>query len=191
MRHDMDKTPFSLLERLRAPDDAEAWNRFAALAVPFLFDSARRWGLQDADAADVVQDVFAVLAQKLPKFHYDPAHSFRSWLRTILLNKCRDRRRRLTCAVVRPAGIGLPEVAAPDPGDVFADGEYHRALAGRALHLMQAEFAETTWRACWEQVVNGRSAGEVARELKITVNVAYLARSRVLARLREELAGML
>ena len=187
----MDKTPFTLLERLRTSDDAGAWTRFVALAAPFLFDSARRWGLQDADAADVVQDVFAVLAQKLPTFRYDPAQSFRAWLRTILLNKCRDRRRRLACEVVRPTGSGLPEIAAPDPVDVFADGEYHRALAVRALHLMQAEFAETTWRACWEQVVNDRSAAEVARELKITVNMAYLARSRVLARLREELAGLL
>src|SRR2546423_1119224 len=67
----MDKTPFSLLERLRRPDDADAWPRFVALAVPFLFDVARRWGLQDADAADVVRDVFAVLAQKLPAFRHD------------------------------------------------------------------------------------------------------------------------
>jgi RNA polymerase sigma-70 factor (ECF subfamily) len=187
----MDKTPFTLLERLRKPDDAEAWARFVALAAPFLFDAARRWGLQDADAADVVQDVFAVLAQKLPAFRYDPAHSFRSWLRTVLLNKCRDRRRRLTSGVVRPPGPRLPEIAAPDPVDVFADDEYYRALAVRALHLMQAEFADTTWRACWEQVVNDRSAVDVARELKITVNMAYLARSRVLARLRKELAGLL
>ncbi len=187
----MDQTPVSLLERLRRPDDPDAWPRFVALAAPFLFDVARRWGLQDADAADVVQDVFAVLAQKLPAFRYDPAHSFRSWLRTVLLNKCRDRRRRLAAAAVEPPGRPLPEVAVPDPADAFADEEYRRALAVRALRLMRAEFAEATWRACWEQVVHDRPAAEVARELGITVNMAYLARSRVLARLRQELAGLL
>jgi RNA polymerase sigma-70 factor (ECF subfamily) len=187
----MDTTPFSLLERLRLPGDEDAWRRFVALVAPFLFDVARRWGLQDADADDVVQDVFAVLAHKLPEFRYDPGRSFRSWLRTVLLNKCRDRRRRLAAAVVEPAGRPVPAVAVPDPADAFAEEEYHRAVAVRALRLMQAEFAEATWRACWEQLVNGRPAAAVARELGMTVNMAYLARSRVLARLRQELAGLL
>jgi RNA polymerase sigma-70 factor, ECF subfamily len=187
----MDQTPVSLLERLRRPDDQDAWRRFVGLATPFLFDVARRWGLQDADAADLVQDVFAVLAQQMPAFRYDPAHSFRSWLRTVLVNKCRDRWRRLAAAAVEPPGRPLPDVAVPDPAEVFADAEYRRALAGRALRLMQAEFPDVTWRACWEQVVNDRPAAEVARALGITVNMAYLARSRVLARLRQELAGLL
>jgi RNA polymerase sigma-70 factor (ECF subfamily) len=180
-----------LLERLRRPQNADAWRRFVALATPFLFDVARRYGLQEADAADVLQDIFAVLARKLPTFQYQPAQSFRSWLRTVLLNRCRDRGRRLAAAVVLPAGRTVPEVATPDPADLFADEEYCRALAVRALDLMRAEFAETTWRACWEQIVNDRPAAEVARELGITCNMAYLARSRVLARLRRELTGLL
>jgi RNA polymerase sigma-70 factor (ECF subfamily) len=184
----MDQTPVSLLERLRRPD---AWRRFVALATPFLFDAARRRGLQDADAADVVQDVFAVLARELPAFRYDPARSFRSWLRTVLLNKCRDRRRRLAASAVEPAGRPPPEAEVPDPAEDFADAEFCRAVAVRALRLMRAEFGEVTWRACWEQVVHDRPAAEVARELGVTVNVAYLARSRVLARLRQELAGLL
>jgi RNA polymerase sigma-70 factor (ECF subfamily) len=187
----MDATPVSLFERLRKSNDADAWARFVALAAPFLFDVARRFGLQDADAADVVQDVFTVLAKELPTFRYEPARSFRSWLRTVLLNRCRDRRRRLAAAVVAPpVGGPLPEVAVGDPAELFADEEYRRALAVRALRLMQAEFPEPTWRACWEQVVNERPAAEVACELGITRNMAYLARSRVLARLRRELSGL-
>ncbi len=187
----MDQTPVSLLERLRRPDDSDAWRRLVALATPFLFDAARRFGLQEADAADVVQDVFAALARKLPAFRYDPSRSFRSWLRTVLLNRCRDQRRRKAAAVVVATGPTRPEAAVADPAELFADEEYRRALALRALDLMRAEFPETTWRACWEQVVNDRPAAEVARELGITRNMAYLARSRVLARLRQELAGLL
>jgi RNA polymerase sigma-70 factor (ECF subfamily) len=82
------------------------------LATPFLFDVARRWGLQDADAADLVQDGFAVLAQQLPAFRYDPAHSFRSWPRTVLLNKYRDRRRRLAASAVEPPGTAAVDSAA-------------------------------------------------------------------------------
>ena len=132
-----------------------------------------------------------MLAQKLPMFRYDPGLSFRSWLRTVLLNRCRDHRRRLATAPAAPAHGTLPEVAVPDPAEkIFADDQYRRALALRALRLMQAEFPEKTWRACWEQVVGDRSAADVARALGITPNMAYLARSRVLARLRQELAGL-
>ena len=187
----MDHTPVSLLERLRQTEDRDAWPRFVALAAPFLFEVARRYGLQEADAADAVQDVFAVLAQKLPAFRYEPAHSFRAWLRTVLLNRCRDLRRRQAAAPLAPGGGTLPDVAVADPVELFADDEYRCAVAVRALRLMQAEFPEPTWRACWEQVVNDRPAAEVAAELGITRNMAYLARSRVLARLRQELAGLL
>jgi RNA polymerase sigma-70 factor (ECF subfamily) len=187
----MNSTPASLLERLRRPEDGDAWRRFVALATPFLFDVARRYGLQEADAADVVQDVFVVLARKLPTFQSEPARRFRAWLRTVLLNRWRNQRRRVTAALVVPAGQTLPEVTVPDPADLFADDEYCRALALRALDLMRTEFADSTWRACWEQVVNDRPAAEVAQELGITRNMAYLARSRVLAQLRGELAGLL
>jgi RNA polymerase sigma-70 factor, ECF subfamily len=187
----MDTTPVSLLERLRRPEDQDAWSRLVALATPFLFDAARRFGLQDADAADVLQDMFSLLTRKLPTFRYDPERSFRSWLRTVLLNLCRDRRRRQASAVATPADGPLPDVAVPDPIELFADEEYRKALAVRALRLMQTEFPEVTWRACWEQVVNDRPAADVARELGITLNMAYLARSRVLARLRLEIAGLM
>jgi RNA polymerase sigma-70 factor, ECF subfamily len=187
----MDVTPVSLLERLRRPNDSDAWARLVAMVAPFLFEVARRHGLQDADAADVVQDVFGVLAEKLPSFRYDPKHSFRSWLRTVALNRCRDRRRRMAAAVVAiPTGLPLPEVAVSDPAEAFADEEFRRVIAMRALQLIQAEFSQATWTACWQQVVNDRPAAEVARELGITLNMAYLARSRVLARLRRELAGL-
>ncbi len=185
----MHTTPVSLLERLRQPDASAAWVRFVELATPFLFDVARRNGLQEADAADVVQDVFVMLSQKLPDFRYEPARSFRSWLRTVLTNRCRDRRRRHATALAMPADRLRP-VATSDPAECFADDEYRRALVLRAMRLMRAEFAEATWRACWEQVVNDRAAADVARELGMTPNMAYLARSRVLARLRQELAGL-
>src|ERR1700730_18807813 len=82
----MDRTPASLLEQVRNPADQEAWKRFVRLYTPLLFHWAHRIHLQDQDAADLVQDVFTVLFQKLPEFRYDPARSFRAWLRTVHLN---------------------------------------------------------------------------------------------------------
>src|SRR5262245_666931 len=87
-------TPASLLERLKQPADQNAWARFVELYTPLLYYWARRAGLQEADAADLVQEVLGLLFQKLPEFAYDPGRSFRNWLRTVTLNKLRERRRR-------------------------------------------------------------------------------------------------
>jgi RNA polymerase sigma-70 factor (ECF subfamily) len=185
----MDTTSASLLQRLRRPDAREDWDRFVRLYSPIAYEWACRLGLQESDAADLVQEVFAVLVQKLPEFSYDPARSFRGWLRTLLVNKWRERCRGR--AAPRPLGDALPDPAAPDPVDALAEAEFQKHLAVRALQLMQAEFRPATWKACWEHVVCGRPAQEVAAELGITVNAVYLATSRVLRRLRQELEGLL
>lgn len=74
--------------------------------------------------------------------------------------------------------------------EAFWEGEYRKELTQRALELIQADFASTTWNACWEFVAKGRPAREVAAELGITENAVYLARCRVLRRLRDELSGL-
>jgi RNA polymerase sigma-70 factor (ECF subfamily) len=183
-------TSASLLERLRQPQAEDAWERLVELYTPLLYYWARRLGLQAEDAGDLVQDVFAVLVQKLPEFTYDPKQSFRGWLRTIAHNKWRDRRRRNQHAPVLGNQQALAEVA-DDAADPFWEAEYREQLVGQALALMQAEFQPDTWKACWETTVNGRPAAEVAAELGMSVDAVYAAKSRVLRRLREQLNGLL
>ena len=88
----MDSTPVSLLERLRQPSDTLAWDRFVRLYTPLLYHWLRRTGLQEADAADLVQDVLTVLVTKLPEFVYDRGKRFHGWLRTLAVNRWRDLR---------------------------------------------------------------------------------------------------
>jgi RNA polymerase sigma-70 factor, ECF subfamily len=186
----MNTTSESLLERLRRPDAQEAWVRFVELYTPLIYYWARRAGLQTADASDLAQEVLTVLVQKLPEFQYDRHKSFRGWLRTVTLNKWREGRRRRELpreALQNP----LEEVPGPEDGASFGETEYREYLVGRALTMMQAEFEPTTWKACWEYVVGGRSVTSVASELSITTNAVYLAKSRVLRRLRVELDGLL
>jgi RNA polymerase sigma-70 factor (ECF subfamily) len=186
----MHTTPASLLVRLRRPDDQEAWGRFVRLYTPLLYHWARRLRLPEADAADLVQDVFAVLVRTLPGFEYDRRKGFRGWLKTVVTNKFRDRCRRRAAAPPAEDGA-LADVAGPDPADALSDAEYNQYLAAQALRLMQAEFQPATWKACWEHAVNARPAADVARELGLSVNAVYLAKSRVLRRLRQALDGLL
>jgi RNA polymerase sigma-70 factor (ECF subfamily) len=146
--------------------------------------------VQEADAADLLQDVFALLYQKLPSFTYQPLRSFRAYLKTVLVNKWRQglRRQHLPAS---GDGDAVEALAGPDPLEDFTEHEYRHYLVARALQLMQAEFSPTTWKACWETTAAGKTPAEVARELGISVRAVYLARIRVLKRLREELEGLL
>jgi RNA polymerase sigma-70 factor (ECF subfamily) len=183
-------TPRTLLERLCRANDSRDWERFVELYTPVLFHWVRKLGLPPADAADAVQDVFLQLTQKLPAFRYDRSQRFRGWLWTLVRNKVADRRRCRPNLLAGAADRQLESVAAGDPLDGWAEAEYRRHLAARALEVMKAEFEETTWRACWEYVAQGRPASEVAAELGVTVDVVYQAKSRVLRRLKHELDGL-
>jgi RNA polymerase sigma-70 factor, ECF subfamily len=184
-------TPPSLLVRLRHPGERDAWERFVEMYTPLFYAWTKRLQLDDHEAADLVQDLFAVLVEQLPGFVYDPHKSFRAWLKTVLLNRWRNYlHRRSAENLVHP--IDMNEVAVVEnPLLEMEEAEHRQYLVGRALALMRTEFQPDTWQACWEFVVCGRRAEEVAAELGISLNAVYLAKGRVLRRLREELAGLL
>jgi RNA polymerase sigma-70 factor (ECF subfamily) len=186
----MTPTPVSLLERLRSPGEGDAWGRFVDLYTPLLYFWACRMGLQAADAADLVQDVFSVLLEKLPAFQHGPGRGFRAWLRTVTVNRWRDSLRR-KAAAIRGTASGLDEAAAPDEAAPFWEDEYRRQLVGRAAELLRGEFQPQTWRACWAVAAEGKAPAAVAAELGMSVASVYAAKSRVLRRLRQELEGLL
>lgn len=187
----MNTTSVSLLQRLRQPDDPAAWGRFVHLYTPLLYYWARRVKLPTAEAADLVQEVLLVVVQTMPEFSYDPGRSFRGWLRTVAINKWRERCRRHAAAPPVAESAVLADLADPGGDEVFEEVEYRQQLVRRALLIMQAEFEPTTWKACWEFVVSDRPAADVAAQLGVSVDVVYGAKSRVLRRLRQELDGLL
>ncbi len=188
----MPSTSASLLKRLQSPAQEEgAWEQFVELYAPLIFDWGRQQGLPESDAADLVQEVMAKLVTRLRDFQYNPAKRFRSWLRTITLNAARDMYRRRPAEA--PAALSRLAVASPtpSPSDLFEEQEYRAYLVARAMELLRGSLQRTTYRACWEYVVRGRTAAEIAEELGISINAVYIAKYRVLRRLRQELDGLL
>jgi RNA polymerase sigma-70 factor (ECF subfamily) len=184
-------TPLTLLERLRRNDDPDGWGRFVDLYSPLLFEWSRRNGVPESDAADLVQNVLVLLIKRIPQFERRPGGSFRGWLFTILRNCWRDQCRSQARQPAIAMGVSPDEQAGTDPIADLTEVEYRNYLFRRTLRVIQTDFPEPTWRAFWLHVVEGRPAAEVAKATGVTPNAVYLARGRVLKRLREELAGFL
>ena len=186
----MESTSTSLLVRLRQSDDREAWDSFVTLYGPLIFRWARRTGLREDDATDLVQDVMAVLVKKLPEFQYDKSKSFRAWLKTVTLNRWRDLQRRQTAPLVDATDSEIARI--PDPlVDDFWDRELQQQVVARALALMEQDFEQATWEACKRYVFSEESPDDLAAEYGISVWTIYSAKSRLVKKLRDELDGML
>ena len=189
-------TSVSLLDRLAAaPTDAD-WRRAYDLYAPLLRQWAARAGVPAADADDLVQEVLLAVVKQVGAFDRRQAGSFRRWLRTVLGRRVTDFLRR---RAVRPVATGDPdfarrldELASPESAlSRLWDREHDTHVARQALQIVQPDFAPATWQAFRRQVIDGVPAAAAASELGLTLNAALLAKSRVLKRLRQEVAGLI
>ena len=187
----MNSTSESLLIRLKSARDHYAWSRFVELYTPLIFYWARKIGLETNDAADLAQDVLAIVFQKLPEFEYDCSGSFRGWLRTITLNKQREHLRRKSVGAHGVSQSVLADVAGANEAESAWDLNYKQALVSRAMEMMESEFQPGTWKALKQYVIDGKSAKEVAAASGLSVWTIYAAKSRLMTRLRDELDGLL
>jgi RNA polymerase sigma-70 factor (ECF subfamily) len=187
----MHSTPASLLDQIRQSPGDEAWSRLVHLYTPLLYHWASRLGLQPADCADLLQDIFIALLRGLPNFVQQRPGSFRAWLRTISLHKWSDKQRKKIAATLGAEDDLLDNLAADDSAIEFEEEEYRSYVVHRAALLIEADFQPATWQAFWATTVESRPVNEVAAELGIAPNTIYVARSRILKRLRTELAGLL
>ena len=192
----MAETSLSLLDRLREPGHPAAWERLVDLYTPLMRGWLRRANLQPSDVDDLVQEVLAVVVRKVPEFRHDGrAGSFRAWLRSITTNRLRDYWRGRYAAAPPPGpdelGRMLSELEDPHSGlSRVWDEEHDRYVLEQLMTLIEPEFKPTTWQAFRRVALDGVPAADVARELGVTVNAVFIAKSRVLARLREEARGL-
>jgi len=183
---DTPTTQASLLVRLEDAADGPAWGRFVDLYAPPVYACARRHGLQDADAADITQDVLRSVHAAFRRGDFDPRRGrFRAWLITIVRNKLRDFARR---AGSRQHPECSPEDLPAPGGDpvVIFEQEYERRLFAWAAEQVRGRFRPVTWQAFWRTAVDGAGGKAVAAELGLTVAAVYLAKGRVMAALREQ-----
>ena len=188
----VNETSLSLLDRVRSRDEV-AWRRFVQLYSPLVYSWAKRSGLRNQDAADVLQDVFHAVAKSLSQFRVDVSGSFRGWLWVIPRNKIHDfHRERIAVPVggseMRERIENIPEHE-PESWSV-ADDCSPANLVRRATELIRDDFEPKTWQAFWRLAVESQPARDIAESLGMNVDAVYQAKARVLKRLKEELRGL-
>jgi len=176
--------------RLQGQRDELAWQEFVAIYEPLVYRLARQRGWQDADARELSQEVLCTVATAISRWQTDPARgSFRGWLfqiaRNLMINYWKKGQRR---AVAMGGSDGF-DLLARQPCREDAESqqfelEYRRELFRWAAEQVRGEFREATWDAFWLTCVEGRPVGNVAAQLGISAGAAYVARSRVMARMK-------
>ncbi|MFN0052349.1 MAG: RNA polymerase sigma factor [Planctomycetales bacterium] len=184
------ETSQSLIARVKDPGDGAAWAEFLRIYQPVVFRMARRQGLQDADAQDVMQQVFLSISRSIEGWiPGDLQPPFRAWLTTIARNA-------ITKALTRrprDASTGSTSMvelldAQPDPQETTAEilAEARKELIRWATEQIRAEFSEATWNVFWLTAIEGVPIAEVAKSTGRSAGAVYVARYRVIARLKEK-----
>lgn len=182
-------TRASLLFRLRDPQDHQAWMEFVALYEPLTYRIVRRSGLQDADAREIVQELFIVVSRNINRWNPDKDRgSFRGWLRRVaknlVINWLRHRERRLLPSGGSEYHAMLNQVAADIPETATFEYEYRRALFHHASERVRVEVQPNTWRAFWETAILRMTAAATAKKLGMSVGMVRCAKCRVMARIK-------
>jgi RNA polymerase sigma factor (sigma-70 family) len=184
----------SLLVRIRDPQDAESWRSFVELYTPPILRYCRLRGLQDADAADVTQEVMAQVARAMRSFRYAPERGrFRDWLGTITRRKVIRHLTKRNLGTTGGGGKDRPE-AMLNPRVIEADpdwsAEFNAQILRAALERVRPLFGPATWSAFAGVWMEDRTAAETASALGMSLESVYVAKSKVLKRLEEEVLAL-
>lgn len=183
-------TRASLIARLSDHRDEEAWNLFVEIYSPLVYRYLCRRGVQDADAADIGQEVLKTVSRSVNAFeHLSRPGSFRRWLIAITQSRLGDfaTRRKKDAAAGGDTAIEALHQFAADGEEERLEREYQECLFRWAAEKIRGEFQPATWHAFWQTYVDGDDCRKVAEDLNTTLGAVYVARSRVLARLREKI----
>jgi RNA polymerase sigma factor (sigma-70 family) len=185
---DLPSTRPSLLVRLRDPQDGDAWRHLVELYAPLVYGYGRRHRLQDADAADLTQEVLRAVSVAMRRQDYDPQRgSFRGWLFTLAHHKLCDLLGRQRRQAQGSGDSGTQELLdeLPDRQEELWNLDYERRLFGWAAGQARSEFTAATWQAFWRTAVDGHGAAQVAQDVGLSVGAVYIAKSRVQSRLKQ------
>jgi RNA polymerase sigma-70 factor (ECF subfamily) len=178
----------------RDPTNPAAWGEFVEHYGPRIYGWCRKYNLQEADAQDVTQTVLMKLAAKLRDFTYDPARSFRAWLRVLTHHAWSDfvEGRQRPGRGSGDSGVSdiLHNVAARDDLTRHLEEEFDRELLQEAMTRVRLRVAPQTWEAFRLTALEGLAGADAAARIPMQVAQVFVAKRRVQKMLREEIAKL-
>ena len=206
-RDDLIPTRASLLQRLKDLEDQGSWNEFYEIYHDLIFSVARRAGLSEVEAGEVVQDTLIAVARKMPGFRYEPGKdSFKGWLLTVTRWRIRDRlaKRSHPAGQLAQHSSSLQEEPGthtatidrvPDPAGVelgrIWEEEWQAQLLQAALTRIKRQVQPQHYQIYHLLVVLGQPAREVARTLGVNLPQVYLAKHRIGNLVRNEIKALM
>jgi RNA polymerase sigma factor (sigma-70 family) len=185
-----ENTSATLLGRLhQQPADGTAWQEFVARYRPRIYAHCLAFSLQPADAEDVTQAVLLRLVEKLPRFHYDPAQSFRAWLRTVTRNILCDflaERQRAHASGDSALVRVLDNLESREGLAREVEAEFHQEVLAEALKRVRERVPAQRWEAFRLTALEGLSGEDAAARLGMPVGTVYTAKSKVQQLVRDE-----
>ena len=180
----------TLLSRLRNLDDQESWRTFFDLYWRLLYNVARKSGLDDVGAEEIVQETVIAVARQMPEFRYDPTRgTFRQWLLRITRRRIIDHLRRVyrqpPRAEIAPELLDENEehaAAVTDQRsaiDAAWDEEWERSTFDAALAQVRAAINPRHFQVFDYCVLKEWPASKVASTLGLNAAQVYLAKHRV------------
>lgn len=188
----MNATSVSLLRQLQGENDPASWKRLLQIYQPLIWGWLRQRSTPPQDAEDLTQEVLAVVVRELPRFEYNGrTGAFRAWLRAITANRLRSYWRS-----DRDKNMDVQNWAdqLEDPDSELSqtwDQQHDRHVLTKLLEMMEQEFEPNTVAAFRKVTLDGMKPEQAAAELELTTVAVYIAKSRVLRRLRDVAAGLI
>lgn len=192
----MNSTSLSLLHRLHQDAASDEWRQVIEQYGPAMRGWLRGRGVNDHDADDIVQEVMSVMVRRIGEFKRQRTGSFRRWMRLITVNCMRDHFRRRGRSPVASGGSDMVEMLAELADDASElsrrwDEEHAQHLLQLVLNRIRPEFRSSTWEAFEQVTIRQLPPEQVAKNLNVSTNAIFVAKSRVLKRIREEGAGLI
>jgi RNA polymerase sigma-70 factor (ECF subfamily) len=187
------ETRHSLIQRLQDPGDDAAWEEFASIYRPIIVRIALRKQLQLDDAEDLAQQVLMLVLKNISKWKKDPTRArFRTWLQTVVRNAMINALSRRPKDQASGGTTSLEQLhQSPDKADsLWFDLEWERQTLRWVAQQVRSEFEPSTWTAFWDTAIEEWSAQEVAERIGKSVGAVYIARSRVMQRIKQRIAEL-
>lgn len=180
-------TQSTLLQRIRDPSDHSAWREFDRIYRPLMVGYAVARGVQPSDAEDIAQQAAECVLRSIHSYQDGGKGSFRAWVRRIVERRLQDHFR--TRREIQATSTVLEAQPSDDPSlTALWEAQWWRVLLRHCVLRVRDEVAVKTFEAFREHALEGKAADAVAASLGMNISQVYVAKHRILRRIRELMA---